>query len=358
MNLPSKTKVLVAMSGGVDSSVAASLLKEQGHDLIGVTMRVVPEMHTESVFEPCCSVDTAEDARAVADRMGFPHHVINYIDDFENHVIMNFIDEYTAGRTPNPCIRCNILLKFGILLEKAKEYGADYIATGHYVRIEKRGERYGILRAVHRPKDQSYVLAGLSQDQLKHVLFPLGELSKEETRQHARELGLETAEKAESQEICFIPDNNYRGFIEQRLGKPEPGPILNTSAEILGEHTGLIHYTVGQRKGLGLTAPRPLYVLRLDVAQNALIVGHEEETYSDGLIAEDIVWSAIPPQTEPFECNVQIRYLHKPVNAIAHPVKDGLDIRFDEPQKSVTPGQWAVCYDMKDYVLAAGIICS
>lgn len=350
------SKVLVAMSGGVDSSVIAALLMEEGRELVGVTMRVVPEMPKKSVFEPCCSVEGAKDARAVAERLGFPHYTVNYLDEFEDEVVGNFVSEYRQGRTPNPCVRCNLYLKFGILLDKARELGADRVATGHYVRLQRRGGRYAIQRAVYRPKDQSYVLAGLSQEQLARALFPLGELTKEQTRERARALGLKTADKAESQEICFIPDNDYRGFLERRVGPSRPGPILNAQGETLGEHTGLANYTVGQRKGLGLTAPRPLYVLRLDVEGNALVVGYEEKTCSPSLVATGIVWGALPAQSAPFACKAQIRYLHEAVAAMAIPCGDTLEVRFETPQRSVTPGQWVVLYDEEDCVISAGLI--
>ncbi len=344
------------MSGGVDSSVAAALLVEQGYDVIGVTMRVVPDDAATSVFQPCCSLAGAQDARKVAESLGIPHEVAYYVDCFEREVIGDFIREYQAGHTPNPCVRCNQWIKFGALFERADALGAEYVATGHHVRLVQRRGRLALRRAVHRPKDQSYVLACLTQDQLARALFPLGNMAKDRTRERARDLGLTTADKPESQEICFIPDDDYRGFLAERLGTLEPGPILSTQGEVLGRHQGLACYTVGQRKGLGIAAPRPYYVLRLDVAQNALIVGPEEATYSQVLSADQVNWCAMPPQTDPFECWAKIRYRHGPAPATVVPTENGLEIRFHKPQQSVTPGQWAVLYDDEDYVLAAGVI--
>lgn len=336
------------MSGGVDSSVAAALLHEQGCEVIGVTLRVVPEAH--------CFRTAAEDARQVAEQLGITHRVVDVIDRFEREVIAHFAQEYVAGRTPNPCIRCNLAIKFDALLEKTDEFGADFLATGHYARRVRREGRVALQRAVHRAKDQSYVLAGLSQEQLALSLFPLGECAKGETRERARTLALPTANRSESQELCFVPENDYRRFLAERIGSPAPGPILSTADEVLGQHKGLMYYTIGQRKGLGIAAPRPYYVVRLDVARNAVVVGHEEETYCTSLIARDVNWCSICAQTEPFDCLAQVRYRHRPAAATAIPTGHGLMVQFDEPQRAVTIGQWVVLFDEQDYALAAGII--
>ena len=358
---PPKTRtaahVIAAMSGGVDSSAAAALLVEQGYTVTGVTMRVASGEGRESSEKACCTLDAAEDARRVADRIGVPHYVLNYIRRFEEDVIEDFTQEYLAGRTPNPCSRCNQRVKFGALFEKAAAVQADCIATGHYVRKVERDGRFGLRRAAYRPKDQSYTLAGLGQAQLARALFPLGDLTKDETRRLARKWGLITAEKPESQEICFVPNDNYRDFLEARAGAARPGPIVTRAGEVLGEHHGLTHYTVGQRKGLGIAAPEPYYVLRIDPARNAIVVGHADETFSRGLSASEVVWGLMPPGSDSFRCHVQIRYRHQPVPAVCYPTgEDTFEAEFDYPERAVTPGQWAVLYGDDDAVLAAGLI--
>ncbi|HRI86811.1 MAG TPA: tRNA 2-thiouridine(34) synthase MnmA [Candidatus Hydrogenedentes bacterium] len=351
-------RVLVAMSGGVDSSVAAALLVEQGYDVTGMTMRVASGEGRETSSKACCTLDAAQDARRVADKLGIPHYVINYVQRFEREVIQDFISEYMAGRTPNPCSRCNQRVKFGALYEKALAIEADVIATGHYARTAKRGDRVALMRAVDLNKDQSYTLSGLGQAQLGRAMFPLGEMTKEDTRAIARSLGLVTADKPESMEICFVPDDNYRNFLASRVDAPLAGPIVNLQGELVGHHTGLVNYTVGQRKGLGIAAPKPYYVVKIDMQRNALVVGHEEEAHSTGLMAEQVSWCAIPPQTEPFDCAVQTRYKSIPVPCTVTPDatnSETFSLAFHEPQRSVTPGQWAVLYD-GEAVLAAGII--
>ena len=348
MPAPRRPRVLVAMSGGVDSTVAAALLLEQGYDVTGVTMRVAPAAGG--------ALECVHDARRAARRLGIAHRVWDGADVFEREVITDFVNEYLAGRTPNPCVRCNPRIKFGALRDAAAEVGADYFATGHYVQLEQRGPRRALRRALHRDKDQSYVLAGLAQEQLRGCLFPLGVLTKDQTRRRALSLGLPNADRPESQEICFVPDDDYAAFLEKRLGAPKPGPILSTRGEVLGQHRGLIRYTVGQRRGLGIAAPRPLYVVGLDPERNAVIVGHEQETYCKGLRIEPVNWGAVPAQRAPFECLAQIRYLHRPVPATATPAHDAVEVRFHEPERAVTPGQWAALYDADDYVLAAGTI--
>lgn len=344
-----RTNVVVAMSGGVDSSVAAALLLEAGYDVAGMTMRLPAQGNASALPH------AIEDARGVAARLGIPHHVIDVTEPFKKHVLDYFISEYQCGRTPNPCIRCNQRVKFGSLLQEVKRLGARYLATGHYVRLARHENRYAVCRAEYRQKDQSYVLAGLDQHQLGQVIFPLGEQTKQQTRAKARSLGLDVAENSESQDICFIEDGNYHRFLAEQGESGRPGPILTTTGEMLGTHTGLTNYTIGQRKGLGIAAIRPYYVVRLDPERNAVIVGHHEETFSKRLTARDVVWGGLPPQTEPFECDIQIRYRHAPVPCMVQPDENRFSAVFRAPQRAVTPGQWAVLY-RGDMVLAAGTI--
>lgn len=361
MLAPREAKVLVAMSGGVDSAVAASLLVEQGCDCIGLTLRLVPDHPERSVFEPCCGLEASQDARRVCAKLGMPHEVMYAIDRFERDIISYFTEEYLAGRTPNPCVRCNRMVKFGALYRRADELGAQYIAMGHYARLENRGPRLALRRGVFRQKDQSYVLAPLTQAQLRRAVFPLGAMCKDEVREQARRFDFRSAEKPDSQELCFVPDRNYAGYLEGRAGKLKPGPILSTSGEPLGQHTGLARYTIGQRRGLGIASDRPLYVVNLDTARNALIVGYDEETLCSQFETGRICWGGLPPQEAPFTCRAQIRSRHTAVPATVTPQftpgnKTGASVTLHEPQKAVTPGQWAVFYDDEDYVLASAPI--
>ena len=373
----SKKKVVVAMSGGVDSSLAAALLVRQGYDVIGVTMRLWAEAgaEQENIERSCCSLAAVEDARRVAARLGIPFYVLNFEEEFEKRVVRYFASEYERGRTPNPCIRCNEEMKFGLLLMRARELGADYIATGHYARIrydENRG-RYLLKRAEDRRKDQTYVLYGLSQEQLASTLMPLGDFTKDRTRRLAAELGFDwVARKSESQEICFIPDDDYRRFLETYSpGVARPGRIVDSSGKVLGIHRGIGFYTIGQRKGLGITASEPLYVIDIDAATNTLIVGTVREAFSQGLIATQVNWIAISELNAPLRAEVKIRYTAEPVWAIVSPYpglpadsanrhSEGhhthrIKVTFDEPQRSVTAGQSAVLYS-GDVVLGGGII--
>jgi tRNA-specific 2-thiouridylase len=319
-------------------------------------MRLVPEHEGKSPFEPCCGLEAVEDARRVCEKVGIEHQVLHAIERFDRDIINYFVDEYTQGRTPNPCVRCNRMIKFGALYQKADELGCDYIAMGHYARLEDYQGRIALRRAVHLPKDQSYVLAPLVQNQLRRAHFPLGELTKEDVRKLAWGLDFRMANKPESMEICFVPENDYRNVVSARTGAPEPGPILNTAGARLGTHTGLINYTLGQRRGLGIAAERPLYVLRLDPARNAVIVGHEEESYTDQFTTGHLVYGALAPQTSPFEALVQLRSHHVPTPATITPTESGATVHLHEPQRSVTPGQWAVIYDADGFVLASAIV--
>ena len=345
------------MSGGVDSAVTASLLVEQGYNCVGVTMRLVPEPTTKSVFEPCCGLEAVEDARRICEKVGIPHIVMHAVERFDRDIISHFVDEYTRGRTPNPCARCNRMIKFGALYQRADELNADFIAMGHYARLEQRGNRISLRRAAYLPKDQSYVLSPLTQAQLRRAFFPLGNMTKEQVRAKAWALDFGMATKKESQEICFVPDRDYARIISERVGPSAPGPIYTASGEYLGSHRGLIHYTLGQRRGLGISGPRPYYVIQLDTKNNTLIVGFEEETCTRSFTTGTVCWGGLSPQVEPFTCLVQLRSRHDAALATVTPKERIFQVEFvDAPQAAVTPGQWAVFYDDDGFVLAAAII--
>ncbi|MDO8683453.1 MAG: tRNA 2-thiouridine(34) synthase MnmA [Armatimonadota bacterium] len=351
-------RVVVAMSGGVDSSVAAALLRKQGYEVIGVTMRIWPDS-AASKSGGCCSLSAVEDARRVANTLGFPHYVLNLQEDFEKLVIDQFIEEYRKGRTPNPCVRCNQFLKFDVLLQKAISLGADAIATGHYARIEFDAEssRWLLKRSSDRAKDQSYALYTMTQEQLSRTLFPLGEYSKIETRSIASELGLTVADKPDSQEICFVPDNKYANFLA--AAAPEvaaPGPILDTAGNTLGTHRGIAFYTIGQRKGLGIATGRPIYVVGIDKSNNAVIVGSNSELYRDTLVAKDVNMIAMDSLSSCVVVSAKIRYNMQDSPAEACSLSSGaMRVRFEKPQRAVTPGQSVVLYD-GEVVVGGGVI--
>lgn len=352
--------MLVGMSGGVDSSVAAGLLLEQGYEVIGVTMRIWQCEEEDARVKSCCSLAAVDDARKVAETLNIPFYVMDFRDVFQDKVIADFVGEYLRGRTPNPCIACNRHLKFGLFYEKAKSLGAEYIATGHYARTgydEKSGRRL-LLRAADKKKDQSYVLYNLTQDQLAHTVFPLGGYTKPLVRQKAKELALPVSDKAESQEICFITDDDYKRFITERTpaGKIKPGNFVNSAGVVIGRHEGLPYYTVGQRKGLGLALGYPAYVLSLNPAANTVTVGRAEENYSSALLAADNNFIALEQVTEPIEVQAKIRYGAAPALAVIAPIPDGrIEVRFAQPQRAVTPGQ-AVVYYQGESVIGGGII--
>jgi tRNA-specific 2-thiouridylase len=356
-----KGRVAVAMSGGVDSSTAAALLKNDGYEVIGLTMRLWDQrLDDPEDMGRCCSPEDIHDARRVADQIGIPHYVVNLRQAFEEEVVNYFVEEYLRGRTPNPCIRCNDRIKFGLLLRKAEELGAKALATGHYARIELDPwkKRYVLRRGQDRNKDQSYFLFKMTQDQMARVLFPLGEKSKAEVRQQALQLGLRVARKRESQEICFIPDDNYRRFMEERKGKEifRPGEIVNRQGEVLGFHRGLHAYTIGQRRGLGIGTPHPHYVLALDIEKNQVVAGRKEELLANGLIAAGVNWISFPKLEGKMEAWVQIRYRHPGALAMISPGEDErVRVDFKAPQKAVTPGQ-AVVFYQGDEVLGGGWI--
>jgi tRNA-specific 2-thiouridylase len=355
-------KVVVAMSGGVDSSVAAALLKEQGHEVIGITMQLQPsDRLAEKIGRSGdhYSLDAVADAEKVAQRLGIPHHVVDFRDVFARDVIADFCREYSLGRTPNPCIRCNRYIKFGALLKRAQELGAEMIATGHYARIEKdtSSGRYLLKKGNDHRKDQTYVLCMLTQEQLGHSLFPVGNLTKQEVRHAAEKLGLPFSDKAESQEICFIPDNEYARFLAKyTAAATRPGTIIDRRGNVLGEHRGIIHYTIGQRKGLGIASREPLYVTAIDPEKNTITIGGKSEVYATGLIASNLNWISIEEPDGPMNVKARIRYRHREADATVTPMgTNEVVVKFREPQMAITPGQAVVFYD-GEIVVGGGTI--
>ena len=351
-----RKKVVVAMSGGVDSSVTAALLKERGFEVIGITMQINKKYEHDGRG---AGEEVVKKAKEVAGQLGISHYVVDLEEFFKKKIITYFCKEYKNGRTPNPCIRCNQYIKFGVLLEKAKKLNADYLATGHYARVEYDQEKKEFLlkRGVDLTKDQAYVLYRLKQKQLKCILLPLGYFSKKEIKQKAQELRLAVDTKSESQEICFIPDNDYRNFLKrQGLKKINPGNILNKQGKVIGEHQGIMFYTIGQRKGIGIANKHPLYVIKIDKLNNAITIGNQEDVYQDELIADNVNWISKNKLKLPFKAHVKIRYRHLPSPATVIPLDKGkLKIKFDQPQWAITPGQ-AVVFYREDVVLGGGII--
>jgi tRNA-uridine 2-sulfurtransferase len=349
MVMEKRKRIVVAMSGGVDSSVTAALLKEEGHEVIGISMQVWDHSRFagEEKFGSCCSLDDIHDARRVAEQLEIPFYVVNFEEEFQQLVIDDFVTEYFRGRTPNPCVRCNQRVKFELLLKKALELDADALATGHYARIERDDAGWWrLLTGIDSGKDQSYFLFTLTQQQLGRVLFPLGGMTKPEVRRHAARFALRVAEKGESQEICFIPDNDYVRFLEEAHGEGLlSGDIVDSGGTILGRHGGAYRYTIGQRKGLGIAHPHPLYVVGVSPERREVIVGAKEELYAEGLAAGGMNWIG-PEPVAPFEAACKIRYRHRPVPCRVIPLPDNrAEVRFSEQQKAVTPGQAVVLYD-------------
>ncbi len=363
----------VAMSGGVDSSTVAAILREQNQPIVGLTMQLwnqqrLPGLAPDGATHRCCSLDDVYDAKRVAQHFGFPHYVVNFENRFEETVVRPFVEDYLAGRTPIPCTLCNNYVKFDQLIVTARQIGAERLATGHYARIRFNPEtrRHELLRARDESKDQSYFLFGLTQEQMSRTAFPLGELTKDEVRAIARRTGVPVAEKPESQEICFVPSGNYVRFIEAYLAEQgsalpaeigEPGELVTTNGEVIGEHPGVHHFTVGQRRGLGVAAGRPLYVVTVDRAANRVIVGSDEELRTPACEMRDVNWIAVAEPAQPLHATVKIRNRHVPAAATVEPLDTGRAcVKFEVPQRAVTPGQAAVFYS-GDVVLGGGWIC-
>ncbi len=351
------TKVVVAMSGGVDSSVAAALLKQQGYEVIGMMLRLWSEPGKED-SNRCCTPDAMGQARRVAARLDIPFYVVDAKDVFRRTVVEYFLDGYASGGTPNPCLVCNRSIRWEFLLNHALALGADYMATGHYVRLKNEDGNVTLLRAIDSSKDQSYVLHVLTQEKLKHALFPIGEYSKSEIRQIAESFGLSTASRPDSQDLCFLAGEDYRNFIQRNAAQMlRPGEIVTSDGTVVGSHDGLANYTIGQRKGLGISSPVPLYVLGKNAAANTVIVGTQEELGSSELIARDVNWLSGVAPTDAFRALVKIRYSAKEVEAWVRPFEGGarVEVRFDAPVRDITAGQAAVFYE-GEAMLGGGII--
>jgi tRNA-specific 2-thiouridylase len=354
-----KERVVLGMSGGVDSSAAAALLLEQGYDVVGITLKLWPQDCLSRAEDKCCGPQAVSDARSVAHRLGIPYYLVDEAADFQRQVIQYFADEYRAGRTPNPCVLCNEKLKFGSLLERARQLGANRVATGHYARTQRDPAtgRTLLLRGRDARKDQSYFLFSLRQDQLAHVLFPLGDLTKSETRDVARDSQLKTAEKEESMEICFVPDKDYGRFLEQsRLVTRHTGDIVDVHGRKLGTHDGIEFYTIGQRKGLGISSPAPLYVIELDPAGNRVVVGDASQLECGEFRVERCNWIPFEGPPASLEVTARIRYNHPGTPATVVPLDQGAArVRLHQAQRAVTPGQACVFYQ-GDVVVGGGWI--
>jgi tRNA-specific 2-thiouridylase len=372
-----KTRVICGMSGGVDSSATAALLLEQGYEVVGITLKLWPQDCVSRAEDKCCGPQAVADARAVCHKLGIPYYLIDESVDFQKHVIQYFADEYKAGRTPNPCVMCNQNLKFGRLIDRANQLGAEFVATGHFARVERveirnpksevqTGQslpaaaatgRYLLKRGRDRCKDQSYFLFSLRQDQLTRAMFPLGEKTKSETREVARHCHLKTADKEESMEICFVPDNDYGGFLQKaNLARKHRGEIVDPRGRVLGHHEGIEFFTIGQRKGLGLSSPQPLYVIELDAENNRVVVGDESALDRDEFTVDRCNWIPFESPTAPLEVTVKIRYNHPGAPATVTPAGNGsAKVKMRAPQRAITPGQAAVFYQ-DDLVVGGGWI--
>ncbi len=357
-----KEKVVVGMSGGVDSSVAAYLLKEQGYDVIGVTMQIWEDEEQQRTEENggCCGLSAVDDARRVADRLEIPYYVMNFKQEFQEKVVDYFVEEYLAGRTPNPCIACNRYVKWESLLKRSMEIGADYIATGHYARIAKLPNgRFAIRNSVTARKDQTYALYNLTQFQLTHTLMPIGEYEKDQVRRIAQEAGLPVAAKPDSQDICFVPDGDYAAFLKKKAGErmPGEGDFVTRDGTVLGKHKGITHYTIGQRKGLGLSMGEPVFVSELRPKTNQVVVGEEPQVFKKELLCDHLNFMGMEDLKEPRRVWAKVRYAHKGQWCrIERQGRDLIRAEFEEPVRAITPGQAVVFYE-GEYVLGGGIIC-
>lgn len=355
-----KKKVVVGMSGGVDSSVAAYLLKEQGYEVIGVTMQIWQKEDEDTVSENggCCGLSAVEDAARVAQRLEIPHYVMNFRNEFQDKVIRYFMEEYLAGRTPNPCIACNRYVKWESLLQRSLQIGAEYIATGHYARITKLvNGRYALQRSATAAKDQTYALYNLTQDQLAHTLMPVGDFEKSRIREIADEIGLSVAHKPDSMEICFVPDQDYAGYIKENSGRDIPeGNFVTTDGTVIGRHKGITHYTVGQRKGLNLSMGRPVFVVEIRPETNEVVIGDSTDVFTDRLVCSKLNFMSVEDISEDTPVIAKIRYNHHGAAAVVRRTgPDEAEVLFEEPVRAVTPGQAVVFYD-GDYVLGGGTI--
>lgn len=351
-------RIVVAMSGGVDSSVAAALLTREGHEVIGLSMQLYDQSGGETTFGSCCTLDDLHDARRVATRLGIPHYIVNFERKFNETVVSDFIREYAAGRTPIPCVHCNGDLKFATLVERAASFDATFVATGHYARVmrDESSGRYRLLRGVDRNKDQSYFLFTLTQEQLAHAVFPVGELDKPAVREHARALGLSVAEKKDSHEICFVAAGDHAAFLEQHGVGRTRGEIRDLSGTVVGHHEGVHRFTVGQRKGLGLSTGIPLYVVGIDATSRSVTVGPRESLERRELTASAVNWIAGQVPAGAVRVTAQIRHRHQEAAATMHPIADDrVRLQFDEPQAAVAPGQALVMYT-GDEVVGGGWI--
>lgn len=347
-------RVVVAMSGGVDSSVAAALMAEAGHEVIGLSMQLYDQRASPDTFGSCCSIDDLHDAKRVASRLGFPHYTLDFEEQFQRTVVNRFVSEYASGRTPIPCVQCNADLKFSALVGRAQAFDAAAVATGHYARVvfDEDRRQYRLLRGIDAAKDQSYFLFTLTQDQLAHALFPVGHLTKPEVRAHAARLGLNVADKPDSHEICFVPDGDAGGFVERQLPEADrSGDIVDSGGKRLGRHAGVHRLTVGQRRGLGLATGTPMYVLKLQPVDARVIVGPREELGGRELTATDVNWISGAPPSSPSRLTARIRHRHEDAPATVTPDGDSrAHVQFDDPQFAITPGQAVVFYDGSNVV--------